>query len=124
MNWYLGALKKYAVFEGRARRREYWFFVLFNLLATILLLLIDVYMASVNPQTGLGVLSGLYSLAVILPSISVLVRRLHDTNRSGWWFWIGLIPLIGVIVLLVFMFLDGTAGDNDYGSDPKGQQAY
>ncbi len=122
MNWYLGALKKYAVFEGRARRREYWFFVLFNLLVTIALIFIDAFMATMNPQVGLGLLSGLYSLGVLIPSISVLVRRLHDTNRSGWWFWIGLVPLIGAIVLLVFMLLDGTAGDNDYGPDPKGSQ--
>ncbi len=122
MNWYLGALKKYAVFEGRARRREYWFFVLFNILVTIALVFVDAFMATMNPQTGIGVLTGLYTLAVFIPSISVLVRRLHDTNRSGWWFWISLVPLIGGIVLLVFMLLDGTAGDNDYGPDQKGSQ--
>jgi len=122
MHWYLDVLKKYAVFEGRARRSEYWFFTLFNFLIMLGLILIDVYMATANPQTGIGVLSGLYSLGVLIPSISVLVRRLHDTNRSGWWFWIGLVPLIGGLILLIFMFLDGTAGDNEYGPDPKGSQ--
>jgi len=121
MNWYLEALKKYAVFEGRARRREYWFFVLFNLLITIALLFIDAFMATMNPQTGIGLLSALYTLGVLIPSISVLVRRLHDTNRSGWWFLLAFIPLLN-LVLLVFMFLDGTSGDNDYGPDPKGSQ--
>ena len=119
MNWYLEALKKYAVFDGRARRREYWFFVLFNILITIALLFIDVFMATMEPQAGLGLLSGLYTLGVLIPSIAVLVRRLHDTNRSGWWFLLAFVPLLN-LVLLVFMFLDGTAGDNDYGRDPKG----
>ena len=122
MHWYLDVLKKYAVFEGRARRSEYWFFTLFNFLIMLALIFLDVFMASANPQTGIGVLSGLYSLGVLIPSISVLVRRLHDTNRSGWWFWIFLVPLIGGLVLFVFMLLDGTAGDNDYGPDPKGSQ--
>ena len=119
MNWYLEVLKKYAVFDGRARRREYWFFVLFNILITIALLFIDVFMATMEPQAGLGLLSGLYTLGVLIPSIAVLVRRLHDTNRSGWWFLLAFVPLLN-LVLLVFMFLDGTAGDNDYGRDPKG----
>jgi uncharacterized membrane protein YhaH (DUF805 family) len=119
MHWYLDVLKKYAVFEGRARRSEYWFFVLFNLLITIALIFIDAFMATMDPQVGIGVLSGLYSLGVLIPSISVLVRRLHDTNRSGWWFLLAFVPLLN-LVLLVFMFLDGTAGDNDYGRDPKG----
>jgi len=122
MHWYLDVLKKYAVFEGRARRSEYWFFTLFNFLIMLALIFLDVFMASANPQTGIGVLSGLYSLGVLIPSISVLVRRLHDTNRSGWWFWIFLVPLIGGLVLFIFMLLDGTAGDNDYGPDPKGSQ--
>ena len=122
MHWYLDVLKKYAVFEGRARRSEYWFFTLFNFLIMLALIFLDVFMASANPQTGIGVLSGLYSLGVLIPSISVLVRRLQYTKRSGWWFWIFLVPLIGGLVLFIFVLLDGTAGDNDYGPDPKGSQ--
>ena len=123
MHWYLDVLKKYAVFEGRARRSEYWFFTLISFVITLGLIFIDVFMASANPQTGLGLLSGLYTLGVLIPTISVTVRRLHDTNRSGWWFLMAFIPLLN-LVLLVFMFLDGTAGNNDYGSDPKGSQDY
>jgi uncharacterized membrane protein YhaH (DUF805 family) len=121
MHWYLDVLKKYAVFDGRARRSEYWFFNLFSFLIVLVLIFLDVYMASANPETGIGLLSGLYYLGVLIPSIAVLVRRLHDTNRSGWWFLLAFIPLLN-LVLLVFMFLDGTSGPNDYGADPKGSQ--
>ena len=122
MNWYLGVLKKYAEFNGRARRKEYWMFFLFNLLISIGLSIIDMMTGTVN-QWGLGLLSGLYGLAVLVPSIAVAVRRLHDTDRSGWWLLISLIPLIGVIVLLVFLLLDGTPGDNKYGASPKAAAA-
>jgi uncharacterized membrane protein YhaH (DUF805 family) len=122
MNWYLGVLKKYAEFNGRARRKEYWMFFLFNLLIGIVLAIVDTMTGTVN-QYGLGLLSGLYGLAVLVPNIAVTVRRLHDTDRSGWWILIGLIPLIGAIVLLVFMLLDGTPGDNKYGPSPKAAAA-
>lgn len=114
MNWYLGVFKKYAVFGGRARRKEYWFFFLFNLIATMILGAIDGAIGSA------GILGGLYALAVIVPSIAVAVRRLHDTDRSGWWLLIALIPVIGIIVLLVFMLQDGKSGSNQYGENPKG----
>ena len=119
MNWYLEVLKKYAVFSGRARRKEYWMFFLFNLIITLVLALIDSLMGTFSPQAGLGLLSGLYSLAVLIPSIAVTVRRLHDTGRSGWWILIGLIPFIGGIVLLIFMVLDSEPGANQYGPNPK-----
>ena len=122
MNWYLMVLKNYAGFSGRARRKEYWFFVLFNFLITIALLFVDGFAGTFNPQTGFGALSAIYGLAVFIPTIAVTVRRLHDTSRTGWWLLIGFIPLIGAIVLLVFMFLDSTAGTNEYGLDPKGTQ--
>src|SRR5437899_1593476 len=93
MHWYLEALKKYAVFSGRARRKEYWMFFLFNLIIGLVLGVIE------GVAGGPGVLESLYGLAVLIPGIAVSVRRLHDTNRSGWWLLIGLIPLIGVIVL-------------------------
>jgi uncharacterized membrane protein YhaH (DUF805 family) len=122
MSWYLKVLKNYAGFSGRARRQEYWFFVLFNFIITLALIFVDVFIGTLNPQAGLGVLSGLYSLAVFIPTFAVTVRRLHDTSRTGWWLLIGFIPLIGAIVLLVFMFLDSTSGTNEYGPDPKGAQ--
>lgn len=119
MNWFLKALKKYAVFEGRARRKEYWFFMLFYIIIIFVLALIDGVTGNFNVETGLGLFSGIFIFAMIIPSISVTFRRLHDTDRSGWWWLIPLVPLIGAIVLFVFMVLDGTSGQNQYGSDPK-----
>lgn len=123
MQWYLGVLKQYAVFKGRARRKEYWFFILFNLIASLLLTVVDFMTGSLDAELGIGLLSGLYSLAVLIPSLAVTVRRLHDTGRTGWWLLIGLIPLIGAIVLLVFMLLDSQPGDTEYGANPKGATA-
>jgi uncharacterized membrane protein YhaH (DUF805 family) len=120
MNWYLQVLKKYFVFEGRARRTEYWMFGLVNLIVFIVLAVIDHVTGTWHPDARAGLLSGLYLLAVLLPSLGVTVRRLHDTGRSGWWIFIGLVPLIGTIVLLVFMLLDSTPGANEYGPNPKG----
>jgi len=113
MNRYLEVLKKYAVLNGRARREEYWYFVLFNIIINIVLGGID------SVTNGIGLLAGLYTLAVLIPSIAVSVRRLHDTDRSGWWLLIGLIPVIGCIVILIFMVQDGKPGENQYGSNPK-----
>lgn len=114
MGWYLMVLKKYMEFTGRSRRKEYWMFVLFNLIIAIGLGVIEAILGIP------GILSLLYGLAVLLPGIAVSIRRLHDTNRSGWWLLIGLIPFIGAIVLIYFMVIDGTPGDNQYGVNPKG----
>lgn len=119
MNWYLGVLQKYAVFSGRARRKEYWMFFLFNLIISIMLAVVDKMTGSFVEDVGMGIFEGIYSLAIIVPSIAVSVRRLHDTDRSGWWLLIGLIPLIGAIVLLVFMVQDSKPGHNQYGPNPK-----
>jgi len=113
MNWYLEALKKYAEFSGRSRRMEYWMFFLFNFIIAIALAIVDVILGTT------GILGGLYGLAVLIPGITVSVRRLHDTDHSGWWLLIGLVPVIGLIVLLVFMVMSGNAGENRFGSDPK-----
>ncbi|ASQ91026.1 hypothetical protein CHL67_08925 [Prosthecochloris sp. GSB1] len=119
MNWYLEVWKKYAVFNGRSRRKEYWYFVLFNLMAGLILGLVDSMTGLYNYEAGLGLLSGIYSLAVIVPGIAVGVRRLHDTGRNGWWLLIGLIPFIGAIVLIVFCAQDSQPGENGYGPNPK-----
>ena len=119
MNWFLVVLKKYATFSGRAQRAEYWYFLLFSTLILIVLSVVDDMTGSYNEETGWGLMSGLYSIAVLLPSIAVGVRRLHDTVRSGWWLLIGMIPLIGTIVLIVFFVQDSTPGDNAYGPNPK-----
>lgn len=113
MNWYIEVLKKYAVFAGRAHRTEFWMFTLVNYVIIIVLGIIETAVGLV------GVLTTVYVLAVLLPNLGVTVRRLHDTDRSGWWILIGLIPVIGWLVLLIFMVLDSTEGDNQYGPNPK-----
>lgn len=119
MSWYLEALKKYAVFSGRSRRMEFWYFVLFNLVVYIVLSLIDGLLGTYNIVSGVGLLSGIYGLAVLIPTLALWVRRLHDIDRTGWWVLINLIPLVGTIVLLVFALTPGTPGSNRYGPDPK-----
>jgi len=119
MNWYLGALKNYVGFSGRARRKEYWMFVWFNILVSIVLYVADKLLGTLDAETGVGLLGALYSLGVLLPSLAVAVRRLHDTGRSGWWLLIGFVPLIGAIVLLVFFVLDSEPGSNAHGPNPK-----
>jgi uncharacterized membrane protein YhaH (DUF805 family) len=119
MQWYIGVLKKYAVFSGRARRTEFWMFTLFNILAAIVLGILDAVLNT--PQVySIGLLGLLYAVAVLLPGIAVTVRRLHDTNRSGLWILIALVPFVGGIVLFVFCILGGTPGPNQHGADPKG----
>lgn len=123
MNWYLKVLKNYAVFRGRARRKEYWYFILFNFIISLALLAVDYGLGFFDPETGLSPLEGIYSLAVLLPALAVSVRRLHDTEHSGWWLLIGFIPIVGALVLLVFFVQDGTPGDNRFGPNPKGVAA-
>ncbi len=123
MEYYKSVLKKYAVFEGRARRREFWMFTLFNAIFAIALSIVDMIVGLDIGNLNIGVLNIIYSLAVLLPSLGVTVRRLHDTNRSGWWIFIGVIPFVGPIILLVLLFLDSTPRENKYGSNPKGISA-
>src|SRR5215203_4637165 len=123
LSWYLEALKKYAVFSGRSRRMEYWYFVLFNIIVAVVLSLIDRLIGTFSAASNIGLLSGIYALAVLIPTLAVTVRRLHDIDRTGWWILIGLVPLIGGIVLLVFALLDSTPGSNQYGPNPKGATA-
>lgn len=120
MNWYLQVIKNYANFSGRARRKEYWYFALFNFIVLFVLGFIDAMVGSFSAEAGVGLLVGIYSLAFLIPALAVSVRRLHDTERSGWWLLIGLIPLIGSIVLLIFMVQDSKGGSNQFGENPKG----
>jgi uncharacterized membrane protein YhaH (DUF805 family) len=120
MQWYIDVIKKYAVFDGRARRKEFWMFVLFNAIAGIILSIIDTIIGTdFGGRTGGGWLSSIYYLAVLLPLIGVAMRRMHDTNRSGVWILIYLIPCIGWIWFIVLAAQEGTVGDNQYGPDPK-----
>jgi uncharacterized membrane protein YhaH (DUF805 family) len=119
LSWFIEALRKYAVFGGRSRRKEYWFFVLFVVVISTVLTSVDGLIGAYDRSTGVGLLSAIFSLAILIPSISVSVRRLHDIDRTGWWVLIGLVPLIGWIVLLVFHVQDSTPGTNRYGPNPK-----
>ena len=119
MNWYLKCLKQYADFSGRARRKEYWMFTLFNTIFAIVAIIIDNVVGTASPELGYGVFYGLYALAVFIPGLAVAVRRLHDVGKSGWMILIALIPLIGAIWLLVLMVTDSNPGENQYGQNPK-----
>jgi uncharacterized membrane protein YhaH (DUF805 family) len=115
MDWYLGVLKQYAVFDGRARRKAYWMFVLFNFA-------IAAALGVVGRVIGLGgALQALYSLGILIPGLAVSVRRLHDTGRSGWMLLIALIPFVGWLVVLYFLVQPGETAANNYGPDPKAE---
>ena len=118
MGWYLEVLKKYAVFSGRARRQESWMFVLVSTAVVLVLTFVDSQIGLMS-KSGYGVLGGVYSLAVFVPTLAVAIRRLHDTDRSGMWYLIALVPVIGPIALLIFCVQDGNAGMNQYGANPK-----
>ena len=118
MKWYIEVMRKYAVFSGRARRQEYWMFVLSNVIIVVFLGIID-GMADSDSEGSRSTLTTLYVLATLIPFLAVGVRRLHDTGRSGWWMLIGVIPIIGAIVLLIFMIQDSQLMDNQYGPNPK-----
>lgn len=114
MNWYLEVLKKYAVFQGRARRKEYWMFNLFNIIIAMAIGFVTGLMEAVF---GMGTIlsnsaSVIYSLAILIPGIAVSIRRMHDLGRSGWW-------ILFPVVNLVFMFFDSQPGENEYGPNPK-----
>lgn len=127
MRWYFQALKKYAVFSGRARRMEYWIFQLGNMLIATLLSVgeaaVRLSMGGMKVEPGSApvlIVVNVFTLLIIIPTLAVTIRRLHDTGRSGWWILICFIPLIGALVLLVFMVLDSEPGPNRYGPNPKG----
>ncbi|MDT0631476.1 DUF805 domain-containing protein [Rubrivirga sp. S365] len=111
----------YADFEGRARRKEYWMFYLFSVLVAIAVVVVAVILISISESLAIvaGLLYIALALGLLLPSLAVAVRRLHDTDRSGWWYLVSLVPFIGGFILLYFMVIEGDAGPNAYGPDPK-----
>lgn len=112
-NYYLEAFQKYADFDGRTRRKEFWWFFLFNIIAMMIVKIVD------NSMDGLEVLGKIYFLAVLIPTIAISIRRLHDTNHSGWWILINFIPVVGNIIFLVFLLTDSYPTKNQYGENPK-----
>jgi uncharacterized membrane protein YhaH (DUF805 family) len=146
MEWATLPLKKYAEFNGRSRRKEYWMYVLLLVVIAVVIGIIEGILGLAQTVGPYGPLSALFALATFIPSLAVGVRRLHDTDRSGWWLLIGygpmlvamllpllgmagvglamivmIIALVGFVVLLIFMVLEGTKGPNQYGPDPKGE---
>ena len=119
MDYYKDILKnKYAVFEGRARRKEYWMFFLWNLIISIVVNIVGgIFGLTLSNDTN--ILGALYSLAILIPSLAVTSRRLHDTNRSAWWMLLWFIPIVGWIIMLVFLVTDSQPGANQYGPSPK-----
>jgi uncharacterized membrane protein YhaH (DUF805 family) len=119
MNWFMTALRNYAVFSGRSRRSEYWYFGLFYLIFYGVTAIVDVMAGTFDRASGIGVFTGILTLAFLIPSLSVSVRRLHDTGRTGWWLLIAFVPVVGAIILLVFLAQDSAAGANRFGANPK-----
>ena len=118
MDWYLKVLKNYVGFGGRARRKEYWMFMLVNFVLAMVIGIVDRILGW-ERAGGEGILTTIYALLDFLPSWAVLFRRLHDTDRSAWWLLLILIPIIGWLVILVFCCQNGTPGENRFGPDPK-----
>jgi len=121
MESYLNGWKHFADFKGRARRKEYWMFLLINTLISGVLLMLDIFIGLSSNGLGFGFFSIAFALAVIIPNYAVAVRRLHDVGKSGWMLLIAFIPLIGAIWLLVLFVSEGNSGENQYGPDPKFQ---
>ena len=119
MNWYLKCWKQYADFSGRARRKEYWIFSLINNIIIFFLYILQIVMIESTLWLIFPIIFFLYAVAVFLPGLAVNIRRLHDIGKSGWWYLIYLIPIIGAIWLTVLMCLDSEPGENQWGENPK-----
>ena len=122
MSWYISVFRNYDDFSGRARRKEYWLFLLINMAVMCVAAILD-YVAGTHEVTRFGVLGLLWLAAIAVPSWAVGVRRLHDSGRSGWWLLVSLVPFIGPLAIIVLMLLPGTPGENEYGRNPRPQLA-
>ena len=122
MNWYLTVLKKYAVFSGRARRKEYWMFLLFSMIFALIAMALDKILGIEFDSLYYhyyGPIYIIYVLAVFIPGLAVTIRRLHDVGKSGWMYLIAFIPIVGAIWILVLLVKDSDKGENEYGANPK-----
>ncbi|WP_426575517.1 DUF805 domain-containing protein (plasmid) [Xenorhabdus stockiae] len=117
MHWYLNVLKNYACFRGRAQRKDFWYFILFQILAVLIISYLERLFAVANPEIYMGWFSAIYLLLTFLPALAVSARRLHDINCSAWWLLLHLIPFVGTVILLILATLKGSAGSNKYGSE-------
>ena len=124
MTWALMPLQKYAVLSGRSRRKEFWMFVLFTFVVEIVLAIIDAIIGTYNTALGIGLLSGLFYLAILVPSIALNTRRLHDIGKSGWFQLLFIIPIVGFILWIIWMVRDSDDGVNKYGPSPKAPVGY
>lgn len=120
MNYYSICLSKFADFSGRARRREYWTFALVNCLIAVLLLILGLAFGEDSPASNIMVT--IFYLIMLVPNLSVSVRRLHDIGKSGWYMFLSLIPLIGGLILLIWSLMDSEPGENQYGKNPKEEE--
>ena len=123
MQWFLKALSQYADFKGRARRKEYWMFYLFACIIIVIAMILDnllgITFSLHGESLGYGWLYLITALGLFVPTLAVAVRRLHDIGKSGWWYLVILIPLVGVIWLIVLLATDGEKGENKWGTNPK-----
>ncbi len=122
MQWYFRAFRRYATFSGRAYRQEFWLFLLWSLVVSLLLSIIDRkagWMVVQEEQIEMGWLQLVYAVATLVPTLALSARRLHDIGRSGWWQLIGAIPFVGLIVMIIWFATPGTPGPNRYGPDPR-----
>ena len=119
MNWYLKVLNSYRNFGGRSRRKEYWMFVLFNVMFSTGAILLDKFFEITWNDSQYGPLYLIYGIIILIPNFAVLVRRLHDVGKSGWYLLVVLIPIIGFFWILVLLLTDSNFGENQYGKNPK-----
>lgn len=119
MDWYLKVINNYRDFNGRARRKEYWMFVLYNIMFSLVAMVLDNIFGIAWGSLGYGPLYTIYGLVIIIPNLAVLIRRLHDIGKSGWMLLVALIPFVGVFWLLFLLVTDGVPGENQYGENPK-----
>lgn len=119
MEWYLKVLRQFKDFSGRARRKEYWMFVLFNIVFGGATVVLDNMLGLAHEMLGYGPIYGIYMLLILIPAVAVSVRRLHDIGKSGWMILVGFIPLIGGIWLIILFATDGQPGSNKWGPNPK-----
>ena len=124
MKYYFDVFRKYADFTGRARRAEYWYFLLFNFIITVAFVFLDGLLGVFSEKYGIGILSATYALIIFVPSMAAATRRLHDINKSGWWQLLHFIPLLGTIILVIYLVQDSRSFENKYGMHGKMEDSH